>query len=131
MRKFHFNIYLYGELVINIKSTLTKMRHHIKIFKSEAEFRAYEASDDRWKPLVCFIPTKAVEDIGEINENTPGRVVFQRLGEKFFEVLNDGVGYFSDTADASAWIGPDGQIHISTTNPDDAKIVNGALKLTV
>lgn len=107
------------------------MRHHIRCFKSEADFTNYNNSDDRWKPLVAFVPTTPVSDVSQINENTPGRIVFQRIGEKFFEVLNGGNAYFTDTEDSSAWVGADGQIHISTTNPEDAKIVGDAIKLTV
>ena len=81
---------------INIKRVhIETMRHHIRCFRSEAEFTQYENSDDRWKPLVAFVPTTPVSDVSFINENTPGRVVFQRLGEKFFEVLNGGTGYFN------------------------------------
>ena len=107
------------------------MRHHIRLFKSQSDFNNYNNSDDRWKPLVAFIPDSPVSDVSQINENTPGRVVFQRLGEKFFEVLNDGIGYFSDTEDASAWIGDDGKIYISTENAEDAKIVVDAIRLNV
>ena len=107
------------------------MKHHIRCFKSEADFNKYNNSDDIWKPLVAFVPTTPVSDVSQINENTPGRIVFQRIGEKFFEVLNGGTAYFTNTDDSSAWVGADGQIHISTTNPDDAKIVGDAIKLTV
>ena len=107
------------------------MKHHIRCFKSEADFTNYNNSDDRWKPLVAFVPTTPVSNVNQITKDTPGRIVFQKLGTKFFEVLNGGNAYFTDTEDSSAWLDSNGQIHISTTNPEDAKIVGDAIKLTV
>ncbi len=59
------------------------MRHHIRVFETEQDFARYDSGDDRWKPLVAYI-------------TETDRVVFQRLGEKFIEVLNGGTCYVTD-----------------------------------
>lgn len=75
------------------------MRHHLKLFESEAAYRAYKTGNDVWLPRVSFVPSTptAIEDI---TLTTPGRLIFHELGEHFIEICNGGTMYFFDKYDA-------------------------------
>lgn len=85
------------------------MRHYIRTFKNEAEYQNYLESDDIWIPRVAFIPSETTEP-SELNEDTPGRVDFYRMGSKFMEIANNGTLFIFDQPETGETATIDGSV---------------------
>lgn len=129
--------------------------YYLKKFADSAAYRSYLASDEQWRPSVAYVVNTHQEDIdettgqdgnmdaqdwymdnpsGAVNQNVKRYVDFQKLGQHFIEVFNDGTMYFWTMKNATrdgesigtfdASVDSEGSLNISV--PTNSSTVDGS-----